>query len=150
MTHRTTGIFHSIVAEKENYRTSVEYNKLMSLLDYPESRSAALETLVHQASKSGYEEVQMQAMAALATQVELPKYILDQITALVYQESNLNVQMAVIELLSGHGSHVRIAFHILKDMIHDGLSRDEGYMLSGLYKKMKMQYFSDQRELALL
>lgn len=72
----------------------------MSLLDYPESRSAALETLVHQASKSGYEEVQMQAMAALATQVELPKYILDQITALVYQESNLNVQMAVIELLS--------------------------------------------------
>lgn len=122
----------------------------MSLLDYPESRSAALETLVHQASKSGYEEVQMQAMAALATQVELPKYILDQITALVYQESNLNVQMAAIELLSWHGSHVRIAFHILKDMIHDWLSRDERYMLSWLYKKMKMQYFSDQRELALL
>lgn len=100
MTHRTTRIFHSIVAGKKDYHTSAEYNKLMSLLDYPESRSAALETLVHQASKSGYEEVQMQAMAALATQVELPKYILDQITALVYQESNLNVQMAAIELLS--------------------------------------------------
>lgn len=100
MTHRTTRIFHSIVAGKKDNSKGTEYNKLISLLDYPESRFAALETLVHQASKSGHEDVQMQAIAALATQVELPKYILDQITALVYRESNLNIQLAAIEFLA--------------------------------------------------
>jgi hypothetical protein len=34
-------------------------------------------------------------------------------------------------------------------MLHEGLSYDDHYMLLWLYKKMKTQYFSDQRELAL-
>ena len=126
-----------------------EYNKLMSLLDYPESRSVALETLVHQTMRSGDESLQIEAIAALATQVDLPRTILDKITALVYRESNLEVRIAAIELLSWYNSHVYIAFHILKDMLQEGLSYDDHYMLLWLYKKMKTQYFSDQRELAL-
>mgnify|MGYP003423917867 FL=1 len=126
-----------------------EYNKLMSLLDYPESRSVALETLVHQTMRSGDESLQIEAIAALVTQVDLPRAILDKITALVYRESNLEVRIAAIELLSWYNSHVHIAFHILKDMLHEGLSYDDHYMLLWLYKKMKTQYFSAQRELAL-
>lgn len=72
----------------------------MSLLDYPESRSIALETLVHQALRSGDESLQIQAIAALATQVDLPKTILDKITTLIYNEPNLEVRMTAIELLS--------------------------------------------------
>ena len=72
----------------------------MSLLDYPESRSVALETLVHQTMRSGDESLQIEAIAALVTQVDLPRAILDKITALVYRESNLEVRIAAIELLS--------------------------------------------------
>ena len=149
MTHRTTRIFHSMVVWKKENPKSREYSRLMSLLDYPESRIAALETLVHQALKSGDAEVQLRAISALTTQVDLPKSLLDQITALIYRETDLEVRIAAIELLSWYDSHVYIAFHILKDMIHDWLSRDDRYMLLWLYKKMKSQYFSDQRELAL-
>lgn len=143
MTYRTIQKIHSMWAEKK------EYNKLMSLLDYPESRSIALETLVHQALRSGDESLQIQAIAALATQVDLPRAILDKITTLIYHEPNLEVRMTAIELLSWYSSHVHIAFHILKEMLHEGFSYDDQYMLLWLYKKMKAQYFSDQRELTL-
>ena len=143
MTYQTIQNPRSVWTQKK------EYNKLMSLLDYPESRSAALETLVHQTMRSGDESLQIEAIAALATQVDLPRAILDKITALVYRESNLEVRIAAIELLSWYNSHVYIAFHILKDMLHEGFSYDDHYMLLWLYKKMKTQYFSDQRELAL-
>lgn len=69
-------------------------------MDYPESRSVALETLVHQALKSGDAEVQLRAISALTTQVDLPKSLLDQITALIYRETDLEVRIAAIELLS--------------------------------------------------
>ena len=143
MTYQTIQNLRSVWTRKK------EYNKLMSLLDYPESRSAALETLVHQTMRSGDESLQIEAIAALATQVDLPRATLDKITALVYREPNLEVRIAAIELLSWYNSHVYIAFHILKDMLHEGLSYDDHYMLLWLYKKMKTQYFSDQRELAL-
>ena len=113
MTYQTIQNLRSVWTRKK------EYNKLMSLLDYPESRSVALETLVHQTMRSGDESLQIEAIAALATQVDLPRAILDKITALVYRESNLEVRIAAIELLSWYNSHVYIAFHILKDMKSD-------------------------------
>lgn len=94
MAYTTIQNLRSVQSEKK------AYNKLMSLLDYPESRAAALETLVHQALKSGNPELQLRSIAALATQVDLPKSILDHITALIYRESHLEVRIAAIELLS--------------------------------------------------